>query len=233
MQKSHCVALVVALAVFLTGPCAANAAVATTSFSRSIAFSAVNDFGTGPYVVAPGVTWSSTNNGEQDGAVFGYTGGYGFADNGFSYGVVAGLNDSSDTYGVVDSMTFTFADPISAVGAVLNWSPNGKPVTIAAYDAAGDLLDSLTLAADETNLVAPNAFYGFQDGAADISSFVLSDGYIAAIGGLSVSGGDFAPTARLNVSAVPEPASWAVMLMGFAVLGSAVRGARRRSLAPA
>jgi hypothetical protein len=43
---------------------------------------------------------------------------------------------------------------------------------------------------------------------------------------------DFAPqNALLRVQAVPEPASWALMLLGFAGIGAAMRRTRRRLLA--
>jgi hypothetical protein len=43
---------------------------------------------------------------------------------------------------------------------------------------------------------------------------------------------DFAPdNATFTASAVPEPASWAMMLVGFGALGAVTRHARRKSLA--
>jgi PEP-CTERM motif len=43
--------------------------------------------------------------------------------------------------------------------------------------------------------------------------------------------GDNSGTQTLSVTAVPEPASWALMLLGFFGLGAMVRGARRRQFA--
>ena len=76
--------------------------------------------------------------------------------------------------------------------------PNALPVTIAAYDASNNLLESFTLSAGDVNLVTPNSFYGFLDASADISSFVLTDGYVGVISGLN--GGDH------HCGGVPEPA---------------------------
>lgn len=149
--------------------------------------------------------------------MLGYNGGYSFIDNGFTDETLVGLNSTSDIYGVSDTMSFSFAAPVSAVGAVLNWAPNVAPVTISAYDVGGSLLESFTLSAGLENLAAPNSFYGFQRSSADIASFRLTDGYVAAIGGLSVSG------------AVPEPATWAMMILGFGAVGGAMR--RRQSVA--
>jgi hypothetical protein len=213
--------LTAALAIILAAPGLANAALIQAPVGATVDFAAANYFGSGAVAVAPGISWSSTNTNEQRGSVFGYDKGYGFGENGFSNDVVVGLNDSSDAYGVVDSMTFSFDHPVSSIGAVLNWVPTGAPVTIAAYDASDQLLDSLTLSQGGANLVAPDAFYGFQERSSEISSFVLTDGYVAAIGGLDVG--------AVNISAVPEPASWAMMLVGFGGLGVSLRLARRRS----
>jgi len=153
-----------------------------------IPFANVNLFTPGPITVAPGITWSSTNATYQGGSVYGYSGGYGFLGNGFSSGIpLVGLNDSSDYYGVVDTMTFAFSNPVSAIGSVLNWVPSNAPVTISALNSAHVVLDTLILSSGGSNNVTPNSFYGFKDSTADISYFTLTDGYVAAIGGISVS----------------------------------------------
>jgi hypothetical protein len=207
-----------ALVAVLAGPCVADAAMTTLPSGHEIDFAPFNTFGVNPVDVAPGVTWSSTNDNDQGGSVYGFSHGYSFGANGYSNDVVAGLNDSSDYFGVADSMTFSFSHPVSSVGAVLNWVPNGAPVTIAVYDASHTLLDSLTLSEGERNLFAPDSYYGFSEKAPDIASFVLTDGYIAAIGGV-------------YVSPAPEPSTWAMMLTGFGVLGAVIRGARRSGIA--
>jgi hypothetical protein len=209
---------VAALVVTLAVPGAAGAAMTFTPVGHEIDFAPFNTVGFNPVDVAPGVAWSSTNAGYQGGSVYGFSHGYSFGANGYSSDVVAGLNDSSDYFGVADSMTFSFSHPVSSVGAVLNWVPNGAPVTIAVYDAAHTLLDSLTLSEGERNLFTPDSYYGFREKAPDIASFVLTDGYIAAIGGV-------------YVSPAPEPSAWAMMLAGFGALGAVIRGARRRGTA--
>ena len=203
----------------------ANAALETSSHAAYIPFATDNYFGTGPVTVAPGVTWTSTNAFNQGGAVYGYDGGYGFGVNGYDFETLAGINDSSDVYGVVDSMTFSFATPVSSVGGFINWVPNALPVTIAAYDASNNLLESFTLSAGDVNLVTPNSFYGFLDGTADISSFVLTDGYVGVMSGLN--GG------TITGGGVPEPATWALMLVGVAGLGAGLRARRRTSASAA
>ena len=114
--------------------------------------------------------------------MFGYTGGYSFLANGNwtgALGPMAGLNDSTDFFGTTDTMTFSFATPVSAVGGLLNYVPGSfNPATIAVWDSNGNLIESydllfVTSGADDTS-----AFYGFQETSANISSFTLTDNYI-------------------------------------------------------
>ncbi len=196
---------------------AASSAVITAPVGAYYAFPVVNYFGPGPITVAPGIVWSSTNATNQGGSVYGYDGGYGFNDNGFDSSTLTGLNDNSDNFGVVDSMTFSFSTPVSAVGGVLNWAAETSylaPSSISVYDASNNLIESLTLYAGGVDLVTPDSFYGFQESSATISKFVLTDGYVAVIGGLSAT-------------SVPEPATWAMMLVGLGGIGVTMRSRRK------
>ena len=196
-------------------PVAADAGVITAPVGTYFAFPADEYVGTGPQSFS-GITWSSTNAATEGGAVFGYDMGYGFGTNGLTYDAVVGLNDNSEYDLVVDSLTFAFASPVSAIGAVLNWRPNAAPVTsISVYDSTNALIESYTLSSGDSNLSnTPDSFFGFQETTPTIASFVLTDGDIAAIGGLSV--------------AVPEPATWALMVAGFGLVGLGLRQGKRR-----
>jgi len=199
--------------VLAAGASAANAGVWGGAGGSAVAMPASNYFGAGP-IANPGYTWSSTNGSTQGGSVFGYTGGYGFGSNGVWSGTpMAGVNDSSDAYSIVDTMTFAFDAPVSAFGGEINWLPNRLPVTIAAYDASWSLIESLTLSSGGGNDQPADAFYGFIEGSASIKYFTMTDGYIG-IRNMQAIG---------LSSGVPEPASWATRILGFFGIGSVLR----------
>lgn len=175
---------------------------------------AVNYFGPGPQTFGPGITWSSTNAFNGGGAVFGFTPGpcpffcYSFLANGNWVGglpPMAGLNDSTDFYGVTDSMTFAFATPVSAVGGFLNYVPGSStPTTIAVYDSSMSLIDSFTLSFITNGGNDTGAFYGFQE-TTPISYFTLTDNFIGITNLTIVS---------------PEPSSFLLIGSGLvAVIG--------------
>jgi PEP-CTERM motif len=186
---------------------------------------ALDYFGGGPQTFGTTniVTWSSTNDGIsccQGGSVFGYTSGYGFGSNGFwtgALGPMAGVNDANVFYGVTDTMTFSFANPVSAVGGFLNYYPDGitTPTTIAVYDAQGTLIESydLTFATDGSD--DSGAFYGFLESSPIIKSFTLTDNYLA-IANLTTA------------TATPEPSS--LLLIGAGLLGVVGYGRKRLGL---
>jgi hypothetical protein len=188
----------------------------------------------GPIEMASGVTFHST----YSSSVVGYTGGYGFGANGY-WGdggpAMAGLNTS------VGEMTFDFDTPMSAVMAELNWAPDfsgGQPIFISVFDADGLLLESYQLTGRPDGDRAPG-FYGFQHAGADISRLVLSNGYIGARRFYTQSAyheggfGGFSPPAVGEHMPVPEPATWAMMIVGFGASGLMLRRARRLAPAPA
>ncbi|MCU6497494.1 PEP-CTERM sorting domain-containing protein [Rugamonas sp. A1-17] len=158
-------------------------------------------FGSGPLSLAPGVEWSSANGD----AVFGYRGGYGFADNGMWEGLtMAGTNDQGS------AMTLAFSQAVAGVGAFFNYSPRYYgPATIAVYDANHTLIESTTLTFMTNGGLNQGEFHGFLESAPSISYFTMTGAYIGAA--------DFA------VQAVPEPGSYAMLLAGLGLLGIAAR----------
>jgi hypothetical protein len=167
----------------------------------------LNYFGPGPQTFS-GVTWSSTNASTQGGSVFGYTGGYGFGSNGSwdgSLGPMAGVNDANVIYGVTDTMAFSFATPVMAVGGFINYYPDAitTPTVIAVYDSSLNLIESFTLSFSTGGGTNSGFFFGFQE-TTPISQFTLTDNYVGIT--------------NLTVASVPEPGT--LTLIGTGLIGA-------------
>ena len=126
---------------------------------------------------------------------------------------MAGVNDSFDAYGVSDTMTFTFATPVSGVGGFLNYVPGGStPTIIQALDSLGNVIESYNLTFLTGGANDTGAFYGFLEGSPIIKSFTLTDNYVG-ITNLTV----------LGTSSIPEPGNLALIGSGIALLGGLLR----------
>jgi hypothetical protein len=142
--------------------------------------------------------------------------GYGFGDNGLSIRLpIIGSNSESD------AISFRFATPVSQFGALMNYAvlggqPFGAAPVISAFDAADQLIARFDLSVlapiDTPNALNAFAFRGIS--AAGIARFDVAGSFIALAGGTGMGG------------AVPEPASWALLIGGFGLVGSALRRAR-------
>ena len=168
---------------------------ATTSFSGTVSDS------TGPCSgIVSGVTYSP-----QQGSLY-----------------IAAANQSSNPttalgldYFSGDPITITFDNAISAWGADLfqnfgggSQSGNDAAFVIALYGAGDVLIDTLN------TMVASNggSFFGFTS----TSPFVRVD--VSQTGGFAV-----VDNVQWASSAVPEPATWAMMLLGFGAIGFSLR----------
>jgi len=200
--------LIVGVGLMLLGSSAANAIVVTSIPGAAVQTMPASDmFSSGPITFGDGVTWSAST----PYAVFGWTNGYGFSSNGVWFGAppMAGTNMASGT------MTFTLPGVTDAIGGVLNWSNDSSSyypdASMSVYDSSNNLLETYSLTVAGVNVAAPDSFYGFYRPQDDIHSFVLTDAYI----GLR--------SLTFGVPAVPEPATWALMLLGFGGIGLAMR----------
>jgi PEP-CTERM motif len=182
---------------FVTAPKPASASVITSlPGGTSVLMPALNYEGTGPITFGPSITWTASS--PTSPAVFGWTGDYSTGCCVWSGTPVAGTN-----YFDV-SMKFSFATPIAAFLSQVSWDI--APVSMSVYDSANNLLETLALSDGNSNLVTPGGYFGFQESSADISSIVFSGGAVG-VRDISIS------------AAVPEPSTWAMMILGFAGIG--------------
>ena len=196
----------------------------TTVYNNSAAFNAaiaghqhVEDFSSG----TAGQTIA--NGGSFNGATYTATGGASLSGtiitnqfNSFSGLSLGGNNSPAQFFFGGDSVTVTFAAPVYAVGVFFNVKMNsGNFVLTAAggtassdssvYDTSTFVFDGLV---SDTNFTSATFFSA--DGGADTASYNIPEIITAAAG------------------VVPEPATWAMMLMGLGGLGAMLR--RRREL---
>ena len=148
--------------------------------------------------------------------------------------------------GVVQAGTYTFSY-VQTGGAAESGSgtfvtgPAGSPFTILSVNgtANGDTITGLSTYAGADNLLyvpAPNAdFSGISFSTATLGNFNIYDqgdsSPLYLLNSVENPGGgpDLLHPITLTVTAVPEPVSWALMLVGIGGLGVALR--RRNSLA--
>jgi hypothetical protein len=186
---------------------------------------ASNLTGTGPVVIGGGVTWSSN----QSTSLYGWTGGYTTGNATIAAGSppIIAVNAA---YDVVSSgyatMTLSFATPTSGFLAELFWTDNEatnlNSASIYIYDAANNLLEFTGLNNNGNSIGLQSGYYGFSRATADISYVKFSNSHIGARN-LSYIG----PAINALTGAVPEPGTWAMMLLGFAGIGIAMRRQRK------
>lgn len=161
------------------------------------------------------------------------------------YGVGDGALDQhfADSFGTTDFVLLQFSRPVVLTSAVLNVFSNpafGTPADSDAsfavgYAPAGSWTGNLFASGDSQASVASN-FYG------SFTSYVTSNlphGVARSVNGgglngnvwLVAAGGvdrnfDGFKLAQITAAAVPEPATWALMILGFGAIGFAMRSRR-------
>ena len=126
------------------------------------------------------------------------------------------------------TLTFSFANPIQSFGAYLSGvQTNFFPDSLVFSDGSIQLIS--LVGTGTSNNVGELAFIGFTDPGQAITSVTI-------IAGATGLGEDYIGVDdvrfQLTPSAVPEPATWVMMLLGFGGLGAAMRSRRRVVTAP-
>jgi hypothetical protein len=135
--------------------------------------------------------------------------------------IVAGANN-------LFSSAFTINDTAAGIYSVNVGTSTPTGVTF----TSGTLTDLLT--STVYNLVVTDAGLGLRLGPPFTGAVSLAPGnYRLAVNGTDTlqNGGSFAGTVTILTAAVPEPATWAMMLLGFGAIGLSMRKRRRPVLA--
>jgi len=176
-------------------------------------------FTSGPVDLGSGVTWSSTTTESSIGS-----GNYFLLSGTDSNGVWDSILHYVALGGFPGTMTFTFATPVSAVGAFMNYAPCAvcSDMTIDAYDG------STSLGAFDINLLAPistpggvdaGAFRGISVDSPEITYFTVSNSAVI-LTDLTFS------TPSAGQAPVPEPGT--ILLFGEGLLGIVALGLNDR-----
>lgn len=216
---------IVASAFLLASAGAANAALLTTNVGYTGMGIDLSPYATGDYnftfgpaPIPGGITFTrdpSTASNSGNGAVLGQ-GPYGLASNGTFGGdaVYAGLD------GAEGWMRFTFDSAQTSFGAFTNYAPgSGSDPMIRVLRADLSVIEEYNLATDAP-ISTPGGFneFAFRGIMSDESFMVfeLSNSYILATG---------TPD---GVPVVPEPETYALMLLGLGTVGFVARRRQRR-----
>lgn len=140
---------------------------------------------------------------------------------------------ADDPAGTIFGGTFLAAGPLAGQPATLNFT---APVTYLSFKwGSPDTYNRLSLTTDVATYAFDVASLGFavRDGNQTFSQYVqfaASAGEtIRSVSFTNLPATDAFETANFSVTAVPEPATWAMMLVGFGMVGATARYRRRKS----
>ena len=147
--------------------------------------------------------------------------------------LVGQLTPQSGTFGLADLASFTL--DTSTVFTFSEVNPSGFPSSGFFNYGLADLTafsatfanGALTALSFDTNALSPISTDGNGD-------FGLQSFRVTGLGpdGASTFNGDFQllTSGQIEIAAVPEPETWALMIIGFGMVGGAVRARRRQAL---
>lgn len=198
-----------ALAAALLAVCTNPASAAVLTFDD--AYAALSDAGNpATFYSSDGVTISGDYFGVIGGLSNGDPGGWGLeGTNGSAF---LGCNDGNSC-----SPTFTFANPVNDVsldiGLANHWSAT---FTVSGY------LDGSLVSSDTFTISDPNNRGGTWDTFSlngNVDKVVVTDSFSSPGFAYGLDNVSFSPA----TAAVPEPASWAMLLIGFGMVGAVTR----------
>jgi hypothetical protein len=208
MSKTHSIlpTVLAACAAGLAAP--SNAAIIVSLPGGTVVpIPAVNIQGSaGPIGFGPGITFTTTS----PTALFGWTGPIA------QYQAFPWLGNPAIALNNIESAyTLTFDTPVRAFLGQVTWGRSGYAgyaTRMSAYDANGAQLDAVDFVINGQQQLS-KGFYGFSYAGPDIKSIVFNNDFIA-VRNISI------------MSAVPEPAAWAMMIIGFGLVGGSLRRQR-------
>ena len=173
--------------------------------------------------IGGGITF--TSNALPGGSILGDTGTTVFGNGTFGPGnPYLSLGVAANGY-VYATMSLTFATPTSGFLADLRWTDGGPGIgnlasnsaSIAAYNTNGDLIEVIQFNNNGNYIGYAPGTYGFLRATADIARIDFNNAFMGARDLLYIG------PAFATPGAVPEPASWAMLIMGFGLMGYAIR----------
>lgn len=172
------------------------------------------------------------------GSIFGGTSAITFGNGSFEAGnPYLALNAPANGYNYA-TMSITFDTPTSGVLADIRWTDGGPEIGNLAYNSAGmaiygskdaalgDYLEFYQFNNNGRSIGRSPGYYGFSRPTADIARISFFNAYMG-VRDLQYIGPSIGTS-----GAVPEPATWALMIFGFGTVGFALRrrrGAIRRA----